>query len=238
MYYIICQDVQLAENIVCQNTPLFSIKDKQNPWESCILMGSGKLSLNVHKTIKSSIWNRSSMAELMGSQKRTRVCSLHVLLHSEGWREAAATTGPAASIMHHPFTESLVRAQHWDGSCLGGAGVAGERSAFQNTCVLSWLWMQKKLKQKNTTKQKTRRREEGCSGQKSGKPLYGLYFAFYLKSSLEQQPALWLNHVPRASRRHGTGGLPARCARCWALCSGPSSSWQLLCENWGCINSS
>lgn len=105
----------------------------------------------------------------------------------------------------------------------------------------------KEVKTKKHNKQKTRRREEGCSGQKSRKPLYGLYFAFYLKSShvsllpallLEQQPALWLNRVPRASRRHGTGGLPARCARCWALCSGPSSSWQLLCENWGCVNSS
>ena len=105
--------MQLVENIVCQNAPLFSIKDKQHRWESCILVGSGKLSLNVHKIIKSSIWSRSSVAELMGSQKRTWVCSLQVLLRSEGWRrEAAAMTGSAASVMHHPFVESLVRAQH------------------------------------------------------------------------------------------------------------------------------
>lgn len=51
--------MHLVENIGCQNPHLFSLKDEQNHWESCLFTGSGKLSLGVHKIIKSSLWNQS-----------------------------------------------------------------------------------------------------------------------------------------------------------------------------------
>lgn len=41
------------ENIDGQNPHVFSLKDEQNHWESCLFTGSGKVSVGVHKIIKS-----------------------------------------------------------------------------------------------------------------------------------------------------------------------------------------
>lgn len=106
----------------------FSIKDTQSHWDSGPLIGSGKLSLNVHGIIKPSIWNPSSVAELTEVKKGHGCLEGLQPLSVQGDEEERPSSGLALlfsiCVLGVGFVSSAGRAP-----ALGSTGTPGEREA-------------------------------------------------------------------------------------------------------------
>lgn len=102
----------------CQKPHLFHIKDKQNHWESCIFISSGKLSPGVYKIIKSNVWNHGSMAEFTGSQ-REHGCCFEGLLPKSVQNDRGEEPFSQLDLQHQLFTIYL-----WRSWCVPALGIS------------------------------------------------------------------------------------------------------------------
>lgn len=120
------------QRTACQNPLLISMQDTQNRQGSFVLRGSRELSLCGHKIV--GYLESQPLGRVAGTQARTGVCSLHVLLHSERQgRGAIVLTGPAV------FTFAVHLLSIWFVASTGVAPASGSwgQKRFPNLRVLS-----------------------------------------------------------------------------------------------------